>query len=676
MPVTPVDATPPPAAVETVVVTAARLPPAPGDAAFSIVQLTPEQLQAQPRLDMALGQVPGVGLFRRTSSAAENPTTQGISIRQIGPSAASRALVTLDGVPQNDPFGGWVIWTQLPPEALEGAQVVRGAGAGPYGSGALTGVIALDELSRPGAVNLDASGGSESEERGAVAAVQSLGQNGSLFLSASGEHTDGWVPVFGAAGAADDALTLNDYNGAVRLQTDLGPATMAVRGAAYHEDRAAGLVGANSTATGEDGSITFTAQPGPNQLGWRLQGWVRHSNLENTSVSVPASRASTTPSNNQYATPATGYGGNAAVRGELGNLTWEAGGDVRRDSGQDEEQFTYVGTAFTKNRLAGGDELIAGGYVEATWRSGPWLVTGGGRLDGWWTSNGHRIETLIATGAVTLQQAPPDRSGDVPSGRIAIKRDLSDDLYARVAAYTGFRVPTLNELYRPFRVGNQVTEANPALTPERLYGVEGGLGGHEGGLVWDLTGFYNRLENAVTNVTVFTGPGFDPAFPDAGNLAAGGTILQRQNAGTIKAYGVEADASYAVSPSLKLRAAADYTHSVVDGGAAAPQLTGLRPAQAPRFTLTAGLDWNAIDKLGLHGDLRYESTRFDDDLNTHPLGGGVIADARADWSFTRSFQVFVEAHNLFDTRLATANTSGVISYDQPRVFLVGISFRQ
>ena len=676
MPVTPVDTTPPPAAVETVVVTAARLPPAPGDAAFSIVQLTPQQLQAENRLDLALGQVPGVGLFRRTSSAAENPTTQGISIRQIGPSAASRALVTLDGVPQNDPFGGWVIWTQLPPEALEGAQVVRGAGAGPYGSGALTGVIALDELSRPGAVNIDASGGSESEQRGAFAAVQSLGRNSSLFLSASGEHSDGWVPVFGAAGAADDALTLNDYNGAARIQTDLGPAVMAIHAGAYHEDRSAGLVGANSVATGEDTSITFTAQPSSTQLGWRLQGWFRHSNLSNTSVSVPASRAFTTPSNNQYATPANGFGGNGAVRGEAGNLTWEAGADIRRDSGQDEEQFSYVGTAFTKNRLAGGDELIMGGYVEATWLSGPWLITGGGRLDGWWTTNGHRIETAIATGAVTFQQLPPDRSGDVPSGRLAIKRELTDDIYARVAGYTGFRVPTLNELYRPFRVGNQITEANPALTPERLYGVEGGLGGHEGGLVWDVTGFYNRLQNAVTNVTVFTGPGLDPAFPDAGTVAAGGTILQRQNAGTINAYGVEADATYDVSPRLNLRAAADYTHSVVNGGTAAPQLTGLQPAQAPRFTLTAGFDWKAVSKLGLHGDLRYESTRFDDDLNTHPLAPGVTVTARADWSFTKSLQLFVEAHNLFDTRIQTANTSGVLSYDQPRVFLVGVSFRE
>ncbi|HEX4097092.1 MAG TPA: TonB-dependent receptor, partial [Caulobacteraceae bacterium] len=415
---------------------------------------------------------------------------------------------------------------------------------------------------------------------------------------------------------------------------------------------------------------------GPSALGWRLQAWVRHSDLSNTSVSVPTSRALTTPANDQYATPATGWGGNGAVRGQIGNLFWEAGADVRRDSGQDEELFSYVGTAFTKNRLAGGDELITGGYVEATWQSGPWLITGGGRLDGWWTTDGHRLETAIATGAVTFQQLPPDRSGTVPSGRLAIKRDLTDDIYARVAAYSGFRVPTLNELYRPFRVGNQVTEADPGLTPERLYGVEGGLGGHDGGFLWDVTGFYNRLDNAVTNVTVFTGPGLDPAFPDAGNLPAGGSILQRQNAGTINAYGVEADASYAVSPRLNLRAAADYTHSVVDGGTAAPQLTGLQPAQAPRFTLTAGFDWNAISKLGLHADLRYESTRFDDDLNTHPLSPAVTANGRVDWSFGAHTKVYVEADNVFDTRVETADTSGVYSYDAPRIVRVGISFRE
>lgn len=134
-----------PPLVDTVVVEAARLPPSPADKAFSIVTIDGEAIAGAPRLDQALTATPGVQLFRRTSSQASNPTTQGISVRSIAGSGASRALVLLDGVPQNDPFGGWVLWTGLPTIAVEQAQVVRGAGAGPYGAGALTGTIQLSE---------------------------------------------------------------------------------------------------------------------------------------------------------------------------------------------------------------------------------------------------------------------------------------------------------------------------------------------------------------------------------------------------------------------------------------------------------------------------------------------------------------------------------------------------
>jgi len=116
--------------IETVVVTAS--PPDPvGNGAFSVVKVTPAQLRAQPQLDAALKQVPGLSLFRRDSSVSANPTTQGVTLRSIAPSGAGRALVTLDGVPQNDPFGNWVIWSALPAEDLRGAEVVRGAGSGP-----------------------------------------------------------------------------------------------------------------------------------------------------------------------------------------------------------------------------------------------------------------------------------------------------------------------------------------------------------------------------------------------------------------------------------------------------------------------------------------------------------------------------------------------------------------
>jgi hypothetical protein len=39
---------------------------------------------------------------------------EGVSLRGIAGSAASRTLVTLDGAPLNDPFGGWVIFNAIP----------------------------------------------------------------------------------------------------------------------------------------------------------------------------------------------------------------------------------------------------------------------------------------------------------------------------------------------------------------------------------------------------------------------------------------------------------------------------------------------------------------------------------------------------------------------------------
>ena len=131
-----------------VVVQAARLPEPAGDPAFSIIRLDPQALAGADQLDQALDSAPGFSLYRRTSSLGANPTTQGVSLRGIAGSGASRALVTLDGVPQNDPFGGWVIWTSLPPEAIAAARLVRGAGAGPYGAGALTGTVDLIQPSR------------------------------------------------------------------------------------------------------------------------------------------------------------------------------------------------------------------------------------------------------------------------------------------------------------------------------------------------------------------------------------------------------------------------------------------------------------------------------------------------------------------------------------------------
>lgn len=661
---------PPPANVEVVVVYPPRLAPLGGEAAFSAVQIGPEILKTTPRLDEALKRVPGVSLFRRTGSAAANPTTQGLSLRAIAPSGAGRALVTLDGAPQNDPFGGWVIWSALPPEGLEGATVVRGAGAGPYGAGALTGVVALQERGATGGLGaLDVSAGERESYRAAIS-----GGGEGVLVTASAETTDGYTPVRGArAGAADRPLNMENGSFAFRVQREIAGVQAAARLGVFEEHRGSGLVGTRAIASGGSAAFTFAQAPAEGVGGWRLQAWVRTSDLKNSSAAVAAGRTGTTPANDQYATPATGYGLNAALQGLWGDLAWEAGADVRMTEGEARERFRFMNGAFTRGRLAGGETLVGGAYLEGALDREAWLVTGGVRVDGWKSSNGVRREWDLATNAVLLNQTSDGASGTTPTARLGLRYEAAPGFFLRGAAYAGFRPPTLNELHRPFRVGNDITEANPNLEPETLQGAELGLGG-EGAVNWGLTGFYNRLKDPITNVTIGFGPG---NFPTAGFVPAGGVLRQRQNAGEIEAWGIEGDAFGELSEALAWRAAFSATKAEVDGGSAVPQLTGKRPAQTPKLTVTGGLDWSPMARLNLTGDVRYESMRWEDDLNTRKLGAGVQLDLRAAWRLDARSEVYLAAENLLDEELEVGETAdGVESFSAPRTVRIGFAWRR
>ena len=658
---------PPESAVAEVIVRAARLPASPADRAFSVVSIDPQALVEKPRLDEALERSPGASLFRRATSLGANPTTQGVSLRAIAGSGASRALVTLDGVPQNDPFGGWVIWSALPSEDIAAVDLVRGAGSGPYGAGALTGVVRLQPVDRvPGGWAGDISVGSYADYRGAVVGSTQVG-NTVLTGVVSAESTDGYRAVRGAqAGAADTPLKLSSENVALSATTSVGDIAATVRVAGYEERRSAGVVGANSVARGGQASATLAEQPSADRFGWRLQAWVSTSDLYNSSVATALDRSTTTPANVQYATPATGFGLNGALRVGTGDRTLEVGADLRGYDGQSEERFRVISGAYTRTRFAGGSELIAGLYAEAQQKTGSWLLAEGVRLDSFTTDRAHRTERDIATGATTLDLRQKDQSEVVPTGRFGVRRDLAGPLgaYLRGAAYAGFRPPTLNELHRPFRVGNDITEANATLKPERLYGVEfgGGLGNDTLSLSGDV--FYNGLDDAIANVTQRAGPFTDPV---AGLVPAGGVLRKRMNAGRVDAYGVEIDGRWAATRTLTFTAAGAYTHAEVDGGSVAPQLTGLRPAGTPRATVVGTARWQVSGPFAVSTAIRYESLRYDDDQNLRPLKGATTLDARAEWALTPHIGLALSIENLADIDVQTARTAdGIVSLTPPR----------
>ena len=188
----------PPRLLEQVTVTATRSDTRIGSTPASVAVLPRAALAvtAAPTVDDALRQVVGFSLFRRTGSRTANPTVQGVSLRGLGASGASRALVLMDGLPINDPFGGWVYWGRVPRLAVERLEVLRGGSSDLYGSGALGGVAQI-LTRRPGTgrgLEGEASGGSSGFLDGVLTAHGTRGRWGAR-VSAEALHTDGHMAV-------------------------------------------------------------------------------------------------------------------------------------------------------------------------------------------------------------------------------------------------------------------------------------------------------------------------------------------------------------------------------------------------------------------------------------------------------------------------------------------------
>src|SRR3954468_12403406 len=111
---------PPPVEGGIIVVTGRGLAPGTGEGVLDVVEVPRERLETAQRLEDVPRGGPGFSLFRRSDASSANPTSQGATLRALGGNASSRALLLLDGVPQTDPFGGWVSWPAYDPQRLGG----------------------------------------------------------------------------------------------------------------------------------------------------------------------------------------------------------------------------------------------------------------------------------------------------------------------------------------------------------------------------------------------------------------------------------------------------------------------------------------------------------------------------------------------------------------------------
>jgi outer membrane receptor protein involved in Fe transport len=666
-----------PVRLEPVVVSAGRVEQKLREVPANVTVLTREEIQRSPAqtIDDLLRQIPGFSLFRRASSLVAQPTTQGVSLRGIGPSGVSRTLVLLDGVPFNDPFGGWVYWSKVPLESIERIEVVRGGGSGVYGNYALGGVINI--LTRRPEARL-AQATLELGTRNTVEAdLLASHVTGPWGGSAEGNifRTDGYKIVrLDQRGAVDiNADSSHEtFNG--RLEYAPSPASsLFLAGSLFHEDRGNGTrLQNNSTEAG------YVATGGrlraPDWGNWEFMLFSHLQTFDSTFSRIFNSRNSEALTVDQEV-PSAALGGSLQwTKQLLPQHLVTAGVDARRIQGEsDEALFNFAGTTIVTQRDSGGVQNLFGLFAQDIITLSPRLqVTAALRFDYWRNSNAFRTDTTVATGAVTSIAFPTKTATNV-SPKLAALYRMNDELSLRASFYEGFRAPTLNELFRQFRVQNVVTLANPNLGPERLTGGEIGAD-YVLGNRWlaKLTGFWNELEDPISNVTI---PNVLPDCP------AGTTCRQRRNLGRTRSRGVEVELHYAPTTHWEFSASYLYNDSTVISFPADPSLVGKRIPQVPEHMYTLHARYLNPQIVNIAAQGRFVGSQFEDDLNSTELGSVFVVDLSV-WRpipipKASAAELFLAVENLFDTTYAVGKdpSTGVVTTGTPLLVHGGIRIR-
>ncbi len=642
---------------DTIIVLGEGLPETPASPAYATTELAREQIvtTASGRIEDVLGALAGFQQFRRSDSRSANPSAQGVTLRALGGNATSRALVLLDAVPVADPFFGYIPLSALAPERLASIKVTRGGGSGPFGSGALAGTIRLEsaDAAKLGPAIGQALVNDRGERELSAALSTSIG-DGFATLAARRDAGRGFftTPADQRVPATARAR-FDSWSASGRLVQRVAPdIEVQVRGLAFRDERTLRFEGADNSSSGQDASARVVTT-GPWQLDALAYGQWR--NFTNTVISSTRF----VPVLDQRDTPSKGLGGKIELRPPLGpRHVLRLGADYRRAKGTLEEvAISAFSGAPTERRLAGGITTDLGLFAEYDWSAPPNLVlTAGLRMDHVRIIDGFFRTFDPQAGAIRRDDDFADRSDRIVTYRAGALFRATPRLTLRAATYSGLRLPTLNELYRPFVVFPVVTQANADLAPERLEGVEAGADWRPApSVALSLTAFDNSIRDAIANVTL------------------GPNLRQRRNLDAIDARGVEMVLT-AKTGKLDLLASLTFTDARVAGEGAAAALDGNRPPQTPSFAAGATLTLRPAEGMVVAATLRHVGEQFESDQETDVLPAATTLDLFGQINLVAALSAVVRIENVFDETIVTRNDGGTLDLGAPRTAWIGLRY--
>ena len=632
----------PAALTENVTVTATRSSIGQSETANTLYTLDTKTLDDYPaaQLDDKLRQQAGFELFRRSSSRVQNPTSQGISLRGLGSTAVSRSLVLEDGVPLNDPFGGWIHWDELPQFVLDSVNIATGGGSDLYGSSALGGVVDVI-TQRPTEGLFDLSGFGGGQDTSLVSARADIGSSHlRQLLSADSYRTNGYIltaPTF--AGPIDQPA--NVHYQAARVETDLlyGANRAFLSGNLLNEARN------NGTRLQNNGTRLWRYNAGDDwNAGAHATGRARlfgsDEAYRQTFSSINSTRTTENLSRLQHVRTQE-LGASADASFSVAPVAIVTGADLRDIRATDNENpissGNITGTTNTSAR-----QRFFGGFGELLTARGRWSAALSLRFDRAWN---------LDTRAITLPTSPqpvltPNRAEFIASPRLGLVRELgSASLHASI--FRAFRTPSMNELYRTGQVGQEITQANSQLQSERATG-------------WEAGAHFARPASPVVLGATYFGTVINRPV-SAVILSTTATTIneKRENLGRIVSQGLELHSDIHPGRAISATLGYQYSHAVVTRFSAPPSqppLVGKWIPQVPRHSFTAQLRaWiPSIAEFTLAA--RASGHAYDDSSNMYVLNHYFQLDLFARREFAGHLAISASLQNLTDQRPDVAKT--------------------
>ncbi len=617
----------------------------------SIVVLTRDTLEsaAAQTIDDTLRQVAGFTLFRRSSSKTANPTTHGANLRGVSGSGASRAAVLLDGLSLNDAFGGWTYWSRVPAIAVDQIEVLRGGASSLYGSGGLSGAVTL-ATSRPGDgerfFRIQTSAGTQSTFDGSLFAA--ISKNKWTFdIAPEFFKTDGYIPVAeDERGTIDTRANSRHYNTIAGIGRTFGSSSqnenvdekstfgrLFFRGNLFSEDRENGTSLTNNATyfrqTSAGGDIK-NASAGRFELRTFLQAQV----YDQSFSAVSADRSIETLTRLQRV-PSQAAGGSLFWTRPFGKHTIASSIEIRDVRGFSDEIGFFAGQLSTASG-SGGRERTLAFFANDHWQAGVRVsISFGARFDRWRNFDAHSTVRTLATNAVTTTVFP-DRGANAVSPRVSALVYFSEHFSAYGSYSRSFRAPSLNELYRGFRVGNVITQANENLSAERANTFEGGVSYGFDRFAIRGNAYVTVVDDPILSVTLSTTPAL--------------ITRQRQNVGETKTRGIEIDAKFSPVPELRLSASYLFADARITTHPADPMLVGNHLPQVARHQANFQLAYRPTSRWSLGIQTRFASGQFEDDLNTLRLRSYFTLDATSAFRITSGVEIFAASENVFNSR--------------------------